>query len=348
MSNLEYYKSDKGIYVALEKVSWRQDREYFIRGDYFKCKVNGKEPTPTHHSAWIFIEGESKLKTYSKLVSGGYENYRWELKDSAPEAIKDLTPKTISLEDSFEWYDDDDDVYSNVIGNKCEYYAYAMFYERVSDKQEDFWEEQPIDIKFLGEIESNWVSNPLEAKYSIPSSSSKHTHSIDITKVATYSELSKMMTEDLLLINQPCSITSTQTYNIVRKHINDNINPKWAVVTSDYDFCFTVKKKIEIKPFIEKTEITKSNNRSYAKPRFNTREIRCKTSEIFEMTHAERSYQRYTPIRGFQGDTLQELIDNVDSYLEELMTFINVPLVECEHCSGTGHHVQDSFEVNKR
>ena len=202
----------------------------------------------------------------------------------------------------------------------------------------------------MGEIKSEWAENPADARYSVWNGEYKHegNRMVSISSVASFSELSEMMTPDLLLHNQPCSISSEQTYKIIRKHVSDNIDPKWAVITSDYDFCFTVKKKIAIKPITRTYEQTKSNGRSYAKPRLSTKTTTHKESEIFEMTHSGRCYKGYTPISGFKGDSLQELINNIDQYLSELMTYINEPLSECQHCNGTGHIFGEPFEKNKR
>jgi hypothetical protein len=60
--------------------------------------------------------------------------------------------------------------------------------------------------------------------------------------------LERMLTPEFALHERPCSITSKQTYDIVRYYVKENIDPKQAEVTSDYDFCFTVKKKVAIKP----------------------------------------------------------------------------------------------------
>lgn len=342
---LDYYKSEKGLFVSNSNKGYSGRREP-ISG---KFKINGKDPQTTHANGWYFIDGEDEFSKFEKEVSGKRENYRWELKDSCPEPIAATLPKTISLEDSCEWYDDDD-YYDYRIGSDCKHYDYAIFYTRTSDLIPPEYVEEEVELNFLGEIQSEWTNNPVNDSYTVYKTSYKHQGEmeLDLKSIATYSELSQMMVSDLLIHNQPCSLSSKQTYNIVRRHILDNIDSRWAVVTSDYDFCFTVKKKIAVKPIQKKDPILKRNGRPYAKPRFKTSSVTHKTEEIFEMTHAEKRYKGYTSIKGFEGNNLQELAENIKLYLDELMDYINRPLSECECCKGTGHLFEDSFGMNDR
>ena len=156
-----------------------------------------------------------------------------------------------------------------------------------------------------------------------------------------------MLVPDLAIHNRPCSLSQDNTYKIIRSYIKNNINGKYARVTSDYDFCFTVTKVINIKPYIHTSEQTKSNGRSYAKPRIKKREINTKEFKIFEMC-PKKPYQGYTPIKGFTGENLLDLSNNIKSYLDELMSVLNSPLTECPCCDGTGFSKEDKFDSNKR
>lgn len=345
---LEYYKSDKGIYVARENISYLNRRDKIDNSR--QILINGKAPGKTHHVSWLFIKGEAELTNLAVQSCGEKHNYRWELKETTPELLKGTLPKIITKEDSLEYYDDED--YEYYFGVDCEYHEYRSFYTRKHDTKPDYFKNEDIEISFLGDIQSDWVADPREVKYSVWRSSYKSDGEImlDVSDIASFSELSQMLTPDLLLHNQPCSLTSAQTYKIIRKYVSDNIDPKWANITSDYDFCFTVKKKIAIKPWVRKTEQTKRNGRSYAKPKFNMTRITHKEEQVFEMTHLGRggNYSGYTPISGFKGDSLQELIDNIECFLIELLEYINNPLSQCDHCDGTGHIFDGSFQINKR
>lgn len=143
-----------------------------------------------------------------------------------------------------------------------------------------------------------------------------------------------------VLQKRPSCLSSKETFDIIRHHIRENINPKVAIITSDYDFCFTVKRKVRLaEAYINRYEHTTARGKSYRPPRFSVKKIEEKQIEIFEMTHTERDqggYQGYTPIAPFRGCNIDNLKKNIETYLEDLMAEINRPLTECGECAGSG------------
>ena len=55
-----------------------------------------------------------------------------------------------------------------------------------------------------------------------------------------------MIIPDILIHNYPCEISSVDLYSVVRQYIKDNIDTKVAKITTDYNFCFEVKKLIPL------------------------------------------------------------------------------------------------------
>lgn len=107
-----------------------------------------------------------------------------------------------------------------------------------------------------------------------------------------------------------------------------NINGKYATITSDYDFCFTVKKVIYHTP--EKYTV----NISKRKPKYETRYRRNREIVIFES--APKPYNNYTVQKSISGENHKDLEMKVDKYLKDLIEEINKPLIECECCKGMG------------
>ncbi len=143
---------------------------------------------------------------------------------------------------------------------------------------------------------------------------------------------------NILLPARKSNLTSEQTYQIIRKHIQDNIEPKYAHITSDYDFCFTVKKKIHL---AQKIPYQKNIARYGArKPKYVTDYRESREIEVFEMTHSGhnygKGYNNYTIIEGFKGHNVEQLKENIDNYLKDLMDLINCPLIDCPNCKGKG------------
>jgi hypothetical protein len=155
------------------------------------------------------------------------------------------------------------------------------------------------------------------------------------------------MYPDILLPSRPCKLTSQQMYKIVREYIKQNINYTYATITSDYNFCFTVQKKIILdNPYENKTEIKKQNGHSYHPPKYNTKYTKDRLVPIFEMTYSPENYKGYTSIPEMWGENQEDLKEKVDRYCQELIEIINKPLVDCPHCHGEGVILQDKIKFN--
>ena len=142
--------------------------------------------------------------------------------------------------------------------------------------------------------------------------------------------LTQLTTHKDLRVNRPCKINTEDLYKIVREFVKTNINPKYARITSDYDFCFTVKKLIplsETKAY--QADISRTKKQRWVTKYVNEREV-----TVFEM--APKAYQHYTVIQPIEGNNYQDLEKNIDDYLTKLITYINEPLVDCPHCKGRG------------
>ena len=133
----------------------------------------------------------------------------------------------------------------------------------------------------------------------------------------------------------PCSLTAKEVYDITRFHIQQNINPQVAAITSDYDFCFQVEKHIKLHdPIFNKKEIKTATGRSYKQKRYQEYYIKSRTITVFEMAPAV--YQSYPVIQPIVADSHEDLKNKLDKFLAELMVTINTPFVECSCCKGMG------------
>ncbi|AUR92183.1 coil containing protein [Vibrio phage 1.170.O._10N.261.52.C3] len=341
---IQAYKSERGLYLCKKGSQARWDSKLEQSHEY-----NGKLVQPTHHSSWFLLEGESSLESVTAKVSDKQVNHRWELIDQEDNELG--LPLILDKETSGEYYNDDeysDDPYGWCIPEESKYYKFRTFYHRKYDFEPQPRKEVEFEVEVLGEIDVSEVDNFTDMKISYVHRPNFKDEVVttDLASLVRYDQLELMLVPTLAIHNRPCSIDRDTTYKIVRNYIRENMDGKYARITSDYDFAFTVKKKIKIKPIKHKSEITKSNGRSYAKPRFKEWTTTHKEVEIFEMCPAKK-YQKYTPIEGFRGENLQDLAENVKLYLDELMEVINAPLVECEHCQGHGN-ILEEVKCNER
>lgn len=326
--NLKYYKAKNGLFVMSDNYTFR---------DYYK--INNKELNDTHSSKWFFIENETEIKSVSKKQNDIIK-YSFILKDQFKEAAKLYNLKKVLTEEDVGYGVDED---YDIVWKDEKYKQYISFYNTQSEKITGSYEEVEFTTKFLGDIEYSFEGKP--ENYTIRRTNDQYCYNENIieeklSRICSYSELEKMLVPEFLLHKRPCSLTSNQTYEIIRLHVKENINGKYATITSDYDFCFTVKKRIQIEPYNVKRELKTIRGKSYKSPRFTHHTIEYKEIEIFEMTHTGRNYSGYTAIPGFKGDTLEDLINNIKCYLDELMEGINEPVEECNHCKGLGHFVK--------
>lgn len=289
--------------------------------DYHNSKIatllfDEKLPEQTFTKNWYLID---KYPTsIQRKITGEHTNERYEIKDK--DMISKKLPEIISIEE--------EDNYSYDVRDN--FYTYK--YDTLPDRLEDV----DIEINIVLEVENFKVApNVLykgirkwdyeDTPYEIRNVDIKHQW------------LDKLIFPEILLPSRPCSFSSKQVYDITRQYVRDHIDGSKAKITSDYDFCFTVKKNV---PLIEPEKIlyknifarTKKerNKITYAIKKFN--EI-----EIFEMTHDQSRYQNYTSINAIYGENEEDLKNKMDEWLETLITIINKPLDMCPHCNGNGY-----------
>lgn len=337
ITKIIYYKVATGIVVANAYFNYGSVRSTMTSN----CLINDKPLMPTHNAFWYFIEGETEITSYKEKTSDSSVLKGYKLADESM-YIEDKIPLTLSIEDVKSGYDEDEGVYWANHNN------IRSLYVEVREVVKGEYVDVEFEAECKGVVEGD-LTKPAEVKYKtiIDSSWGKQEYT-DISKVAHYSELDTILTPEFALHEKPCSLTSQQTYAIIRSYVKDNIDPKQAAITSDYDFCFTVKKKVTVKPWQQSRELLTRAGRSYRPPKYKTQTVEHKLVEVFEMTHAGSTYKGYTIIKGFNGVTLEDLVNNIKAYLTELMDYINTQVAECSHCSGTGHIVDKTFDVNGR
>lgn len=335
-----------------------QDRVYVNLGEYHNpysglsatqvadmYQVNEQIPQPTHTPLWFWVHGNDGIKSVAKKVSERTLDKHYAIVDERF-VQEDITPAILTFEDvGREWID------GVAEWTNTKYEQYRGMYKLVQETVPAHYDlVDGVEATLVATLETSYVEAPV-IEYTVTSSgswNSRDTKTVDFGPKVTYSEIDRMLQDPLLIHNCPCSLSSQQTYSIVRQYVKEHINSKYAAVTSDYDFCFAVSKRIRIEPYTFKTEIKKANGRSYARPKFNTKHVEYKSVPFFEMTHKGDNYKGYTPIQGFNGSSLRDLAENIKLFLDELMEGINEPLHECDHCNGTGVQKVEKIAINNR
>lgn len=308
-------KTDKGYYLAGKHDN---DRLY----DIHKYLINGKQPEKTFHSTWAFLSEEPIL--VAQTIKQPNINHRYELISDSPWIGKTALPKMMPKDEVMEKNDYDGCVW------KEEFRHLQSLYKLESDPQPDKIE--PVEFEYQTILEIAEINIAKDFKYAV---GEKFAIRADAIK---HQLIDQIIFPDIVLPMKPSKLSSKATYEIIREHIKRNIDPRYAKITSDYNFCFEVAKTISLASPIEgKTEIKTASGRSYRNPQYRHYTITSRPiSKIFEMTHDEDKYRGYTVIEGFSGENHQDLKNKIDKYLDDLMARINEPLVDCPHCDGMG------------
>ena len=323
---LTTFTTNDGLFVASQNHDYSGRVQ--INQNYI---INGKELNKTHHKSWFLVKGETEVKTLQRPFAPTREPDQYVLKDHSL-AVEGKIPNSIPYSDVDGYYDCDDDWvwrnYSNIQG------LYTLQYKEIEGGLKNV-EFEVVDI---GKVEGS-ISKPLENKFKISGKYQSDEVERALKDIVTYSELEKIMTPEFLLHEKPCKLPSKQFFNLVRSYVKDNIDKQQARVTSDYDFCFTVRKLIAIKPYEVKREQLKANGKSYRTPKFNYSQVKNEEVTVFEVTSKSDKYNNYPILDDMTGESLQDLYDNVKVYLEVLMEKINKPIKQCECCKGKGYMI---------
>lgn len=233
-------------------------------------------------------------------------------------------------------YEDDDD-YSERYW-KDEFKHLQSLYSLKSDKQPDILVDVEFEYQTITELNIDEIKEPIKLSYPVQRTKWASDGLTDITNKSVHHQLiDRIIFPEILLHDTPCELSSSQVYEIVRQHIKQYMNYDVAEITSDYNFCFTVKKKITLAdPYTHQTEIKKNNGCSYKNPRYNKRYVSIRSVEVFEMTHSPENYKGYTPIQSIQANNEEELKEKVDELCKNIVNMINEPLIDCSHCKGQG------------
>ena len=337
---LTYYVTNRGLLVANAAMNYGTVRSTLQT----TALINDKPLTPTFSNVWYLIEDETEITSYKEKKSDHSVLSHYVLKDADME-IEGKIPFRLHPVDVQQYWDEDDEC--NCWKN---FSSIQSLYEPVYNKVIGIYEEVEFEVECKGVVEGD-ISKPIDTTFRISKDvgwGNKEVKPVQLDKIVHYGELDQILTPEFAIHTKPCALTSQQTYDIIRTYVKDHIDPKHAIITSDYDFCFTVKKKVALKPWVRSTELKKANGRSYRSPKFKTQTVDHKQVEIFEMTHEAKGYQGYTVIKDFVGASLEDLVDTIKNYLQDLIDYINMPVAECQHCSGTGHMISRDFDMNKR
>jgi hypothetical protein len=284
--------------------------ELQIKDLYF----DGELPQKTFAKNWLRIKCIPQL--VERKVSNEYINERYELKDA--ELKSEKLPLVIPKEEK-------DNYDASII---------ESLYKYANDKLPDRME--PVEVEIQTVLKMKEYTGPSVEYEAI----GKWNYSDRVYKITSadlkHPLFDQLVFPEICLANRPCSLSSKQVYDITRQYVLSRIDNSVAKITSNYDFCFDVKKLI---PKVEPETVTYQN--LFARTKRERSKIRTAVHsyseyQIFQMTWAPENYRGYTAIPAMYANNEQELKSKMNEWLETLIKIINEPLHECPNCKGTG------------
>ena len=309
-------KTDSVCFISDCNATSGYDYQYH-RSKIADLYFDGKLPEKTFYPNWLKIN--QYPNSVKRLMSGKRINERYEIKNK--DLISEKLPEVIRYENK-----------NNYDGNAIE-----TLYEYKYDNAPRYFEDVAVELLVVCEVDN--FKEPVKFDYSTIIRNNWEDKVYQITNVDIKHQLfDKMIFPEVVLHNRPCSLSSKQVYDITRQYVKENIDTKWAKITSDYDFCFTAKKVI---PLIEPENYSYQNifartKKERNKIHYTTKSF--KETEVFQMTHNQKNYDGYTAINGITANSEIELKERLDEWLTTLIELINKPLEMCPHCNGTGYN----------
>lgn len=276
---------------------------------------DGASPTQTLHKNWWKLDNFPDKVT--KKVRGEVVESWWELNNP------DLESKAMPAR--LESIDHDSDIYYHV-------------YTKKSKASPDYFVDVEVEWKILAEVNNFKMPPVISYPYEVKVGWDKH------DKTYTNLDLQHDLVDTLIipypaLQASPCSIGREQLYAIIRKHVQNNIDPKVAFIDSDHDFCFSVKKKVNL---LQEEKYTYNNPFARTKKdrqKIHTRVNKTKSFTVFSM--APKAYQSYPVLTELVSENEWQLKEDLDEMLSNIMDKINAPLKQCKCCNGTGYILEE-------
>lgn len=280
---------------------------------------DGEKPTPSFKVNWLTIPHFPQR--IERKCAGKIVNQRQEIRDA--EMISQKLPAIIYYPLPQEMYDEDG------------YFRYGTLYEYKYDQEPDYFEDVQVEWELVMDVEDFQMPPKIEFM-GIHKWNYETVPYLITNNCIRHQVLDEMIFPEVLLHSRPCSFTSKTVYDITRQYVIEHIDHSVAEITSNYDFCFEVQKKI---PLHVPEKITYQN--VFAKTKRERNKLHTTIKEyrkhtVFEMTNLQDRYRNYTPIPAMFAENETALEKKMQEWLTGLMSEINRPLCECPHCCGKG------------
>ncbi len=170
----------------------------------------------------------------------------------------------------------------------------------------------------------------------------------DFSKLNIHGQVPKSYTLDELLNPAPVLqfrpkyLTSKQVFDIIRASVKANLDPRYAKISSDYDFHFKVDKRVELT--VEEAYTVDVSGFKSKKPKYETRYRDSRNVTILDIA-TEPKWGPVCP--DIKADNFAELDTKVRLLVADIVKTINTPVKDCSCCKGVGV-IFEKVELNEQ
>lgn len=266
---------------------------------------DGIEPKNTNKSGWYEIPCLPKVVQRKKPAVKNVTHYK--LKDGFVATSK--LPQQVAPDFFAEADSEDDD---------CSNSEIRGLYDEVYEEKPESLEEIEFTIEKIAHKDTGW-------KF------------IDAPKNVQHYLLDEITKHAAVLQDERCFLTSEESYKRIREFVKLNINPRFAAISSDYDFHFEVYKKITLH---EKENFQRKLVSGRKRPKYVDDYRLDRKLTVYDIVPNDKERKSYSEkahvAPKFEGDNYEDLESNIKTYLAELIEKINEPLKDCPCCKGRG------------
>ncbi len=313
-------KTHKGFYIT-DNIN----NNYRSQPSLNAYKFDGIIPELSFHQDWVFVK--SKPKVITKEVYQPPINKRFELRDpvSFPNLKKVYKREEVLIEEA-DYHRDTSDTFID------EFSETRSLYEYKEDKQPP--KDEPVEFEWNQIVELKEIPDKVGFKYEVYKTQWDSDGVTNLTdKDVKYKMIDEIVTPSMLIHTKPPELSVKDSFDIIRRHVKENINGKYAEITSDYNFHFCVEKKILlIEP--EEYEVDVNAFRKRRKPKYEKRLRKTRGHVVLDINNGNWKYGK--TIKKFAGDNLEDMKKRIDEFLKNLLEVINEPLQDCPKCKGYG------------
>jgi hypothetical protein len=301
-------RSDEMLNLNLVKI----DKDLYVKGlgSYHYVNSTKTKPTSCNFYSYLKLVGVEKIEEIFELIPSKKIQKNYRLLDPI---LSDKFSEYLEFDEVFDpEFDKDEHVWKKEYENLKKYYV--INYDTIPEHY------TKLDFTIESYVEYSDIDF-INGKYKVGNDS------FISSDFLIRSEIDQFIfgKNNLVLSQLPCQISSEDMFHIISNYVKEHINLNYASIRYDSKYSFEIVRRVKLHTPIQ-SKIKQGR-------RLVNQTTTHKTLDTIYSINSEKS-----PLApSFIANSEKALCDKIDSYLKDLIDFINSPLDECPTCKGIGH-----------